>query len=145
MSTYSKRIEASRSTKPKVFGAPSGIDGMGAFAAVALSSRKKIGEMDGERITVRTARRRARKQHRLYLVELDERWAIDGSNSESPLKFVNHGCRPNIYLRIARGRLEFYALRRIRKGEELTANYGDTHHGGSLRCRCGADACVGFI
>lgn len=118
---------------------------MGAFAGVSLAPRKKIGEMRGERITVSTARRRAKKQHRLYLVELDARWAIDGSSSESPLKFVNHGCQPNTFTRISSGRLEFYALRRIRKGEELTANYGETHHSGSLRCRCGADACVGFI
>lgn len=145
MKTSSKRLNASSSTEQKVFSAPSAIDGMGAFARVSLAPRKKIGEMGGERITVRAARRRAKKQHRLYLVELDERWAIDGSSSDSPLRFVNHGCQPNTYLRIALGRLEFYALRRIKKGEELTANYGDTHHGGSLRCRCGTDNCVGFI
>ena len=145
MSVRSKRTPASRSAKPKVFSAPSKIDGMGAFAGVTLAPRKKIGEMGGERITVRTAQRRAKQQHRLYLVELDERWAIDGSSSDSPLKFVNHGCRPNIYLRVASGRLEFYALRRISKGEELTANYGETHHRGSLRCRCGTEGCIGFI
>lgn len=142
---HSTRIKASSSEKKKVFCAPSRIDGMGAFAGVSLEPRKKIGEMQGERITVRTARRRAKKQRRLYLVEIDARWAIDGSSSESPLKFVNHGCQPNTFLRIALGRVEFYALRRIRKGEELTANYGDTHHRGSLRCRCGANKCVGFI
>jgi SET domain-containing protein len=145
MKTRSKRTAAPSATKQKVFGAPSKIDGMGAFAGVSLAPRKKIGEMEGERITIRTARRRAKQQHRLYLVELDERWAIDGSSSDSPLKFVNHGCQPNTFLRVASGRLEFYALRRIRKGEELTANYGDTHHRGSLRCRCGADGCIGFI
>lgn len=145
MKTHSKRAKASSPNKQKVFGAPSGIDGMGAFAGVSLAPRKKIGEMGGERISVRTARRRAKQGHRLYLVELDDHWAIDGSKSESPLRFVNHGCQPNTFTRIASGRLEFYALRRIRKGEELTANYGETHHRGSLPCRCGAENCVGFI
>ena len=40
---------------------------------------------------------------------------------------------------------EFYALRDIRKGEELTVDYEDSHHEGRLRCRCGAARCRGWI
>jgi len=33
----------------------------------------------------------------------------------------------------------------VAPGEELTANYGETHHEGQLRCRCGAPGCVGRL
>ena len=43
------------------------------------------------------------------------------------------------------GRIEFYALRDITPGEEITVNYGETHHGGTLACRCGGEGCVGWL
>ena len=30
-------------------------------------------------------------------------------------------------------------------GEEITVNYGETHHEGRLACRCGAPNCVGRL
>jgi SET domain-containing protein len=41
--------------------------------------------------------------------------------------------------------VEFYALRDIEPGEEITVNYGETHHDGQLACRCGAPGCVGRL
>jgi SET domain-containing protein len=41
--------------------------------------------------------------------------------------------------------IEFYALRDILPGEELTYRYGYNHHEGTLRCRCGAPNCRGFV
>ena len=37
---------------------------------------------------------------------------------------------------------EQHALRAIAPGEEITVNYGETHHEGKLRCQCGAPNCV---
>ena len=58
---------------------------------------------------------------------------------------INHSCQPNAVLRIRQGRVEFYAMRDVRMGEELTVNYGETHHEGKLACRCGAPGCVGRL
>ena len=121
------------------------IDGQGAFAAEAMPARRKIGEIRGEAVSVREARRRARGVARIMIVELSETRAIDASNSTDPLRFTNHSCRPNAVLRIRQGRVEFYAMRDIAAGEELTANYGETHHEGKLRCHCGAPGCVGRL
>ncbi len=121
------------------------IDGQGAFAGEAIPARRKIGEIRGEAISVREARRRARGMARIMLVELSDKRAIDASNSPDPLRFTNHSCRPNAVLRIRQGRVEFYAMRDVPAGEELTVNYGETHHEGKLRCRCGAADCVGLI
>jgi SET domain-containing protein len=121
------------------------IDGRGAFAGEAIPARRKIGEIRGEAISVREARRRAKGAKRIMIVELSEKRAIDASQSTDPLRYTNHSCRPNAVLRIRQGRVEFYAMRDVRVGEELTVNYGETHHEGKLRCRCGAAGCVGRI
>lgn len=124
---------------------PSPIDGRGAFAAEPIAARRKIGEVRGEAISVREARRRAKALQRIMIVELSERTAIDASRSDDPLRFVNHSCRPNAVLRIRQGRVEFYAMRDIVRGEEITAGYGETHHEGRLACRCGVPGCVGRL
>ena len=124
---------------------PSPIDGQGAFAAEPIPARRKIGEIRGEAISVKEARRRAKGVARIMIVELSERRAIDASRSTDPLRFTNHSCQPNAVLRIRQGRVEFYAMRDVRLGEELTVNYGETHHEGKLRCRCGAANCIGRI
>ncbi len=120
---------------------PSPIDGQGAFATEPIPARRKIGEIRGEAIAVREARRRAREQQRIMIVEVSERRAIDASQSADPLRFTNHSCRPNVVLRIRQGRIELYAMRDIAAGEELTADYGETHHAGRLQCRCGVAGC----
>ena len=124
---------------------PSRIDGQGAFAGEAIPARRKIGEIRGESISVRTARQRAKGQQRIMIVEVSDRRAIDASQSTDPLRYTNHSCRPNAVLRIRQGRVEFYAMRDLARGEEITVNYGETHHEGRLRCRCGAPGCVGRL
>ena len=125
--------------------APSQIDGQGAFAAEPIPPRLKIGEIRGESITVAEARIRATRSERIMIVELSARKAIDFSKSADPMRYTNHSCQPNARLCIRQGRVEFYALRAINQGEELTVNYGETHHEGRLRCLCGAPGCKGNL
>jgi uncharacterized protein len=125
--------------------APSAIDGQGAFAAEAIPPRLKIGEIRGESISVADARIRATRHERIMIVEVSARKAIDFSRSNDPMRYTNHSCRPNARLSIRQGRVEFYALRAIATGEEITVNYGETHHAGKLVCRCGAPGCVGRL
>ena len=121
------------------------IDGRGAFAAEAIPPRRKIGEIRGESIRVAEARIRATRTERVMIVELSHRRAIDFSKSADPMRFTNHSCRPNARLCIRAGRVEFYALRAIAPGEEITVDYGPTHHEGRLACRCGAPGCIGWL
>lgn len=121
------------------------IDGFGAFAAEPIPPHRKIGEIRGERISVAEARRRAQGLQRIMIVEVSARHAIDASKSEDPMRFTNHSCQANARLQIRDGRVEFYALRAIAPGEEITVNYGETHHEGTLACRCGAPGCIGWL
>jgi SET domain-containing protein len=124
---------------------PSPIDGQGAFAAEAVPARLKIGEIRGESISVAQARIRATRAERIMIVELSDRKAIDFSRSPDPMRYTNHSCRPNARLCIRQGRVEFYALHAIAAGEEITVDYGETHHDGKLPCRCGVPGCRGNL
>jgi len=123
----------------------SAIDGHGVFAAEYIPPRLKIGEIRGEAISCAEGRRRAAGLQRIMIVEISSRTAIDASKSTDPMRFTNHSCQANARLAIIAGRIEFYALRPIAPGEEITVNYGVTHHEGKLRCRCGAEGCVGML
>ena len=125
--------------------APSRIDGQGAFAAEAIPPRLKIGEIRGQTISVADARIRATRHERIMIVEVSQRRAIDFSKSSDVMRFTNHSCRPNARLCIRQGRVEFYALRAIAPGEEITVDYGETHHDGKLACRCGTPRCRGAL
>jgi SET domain-containing protein len=124
---------------------PSRIDGLGVFAAQAIAGGRKIGEIRGESISIDDARIRATRSERIMIVELSPRRAIDFSKSADAMRYTNHSCQPNARLDIRQGRVEFYALRAIAVGEEVTVNYGETHHQGTLTCRCGAVGCIGRL
>jgi hypothetical protein len=124
---------------------PSPIDGLGVFALQPIAAARKIGEIRGESISVDEARIRATRSERIMIVELSPRRAIDFSKSTDPMRYTNHCCRPNARLDIRQGRVEFYALRAIAVGEEITVHYGQTHHQGRLACRCGAAGCTGWL
>jgi SET domain-containing protein len=121
------------------------IDGQGAFAAEPIPPRLKIGEIRGESISVAEARIRATRHERVMIVEVSARKAIDFHKSSDPMRYTNHSCQPNARLTIRAGRVEFYALRPIMAGEEITVNYGPTHHDGKLACRCGVPGCAGWL
>lgn len=121
------------------------IQRFGLFTDAAIAARKKLGEYTGELISVAEGRRRAKRRKRIAIVEVDYKVAIDGSVNGGPFRFINHSCEPNVYIRIAYGRVEFYSLRRIRAGEELTCDYGLSLHEGRLACHCGAAKCRRWI
>jgi SET domain-containing protein len=128
--------------------AKSKIAGTGAYSITDIPARKKIGNIDGEIISYREAQRRVKKQpgNVLFMVEFDnEPIALDASVNSNELRHVNHSCEPNTFMRRAYRMVEYYALKKIKKGEELTCDYGETHHEGTLPCKCGAKNCRGFI
>ena len=128
-----------------VFVRRSEIDGHGVFAAEMIPPRLKIGEIRGEAISCAEGRRRAASLQRIMIVEISPRTAIDASKSTDPMRFTNHSCQANARLAIIAGRIEFYALRPIAPGKEITIDYGETHHEGKLRCRCGAQGCIEML
>jgi SET domain-containing protein len=121
------------------------IHGKGLYAKKTIPARRKIGSLSGETISKKAARKKARLNESIYIVELWNGKALDASVINNELKFINHSCRPNTFMRTLGNHVEFYALRSIKANEELTCNYGPTHHDGKKECSCGAPGCKGFI
>jgi uncharacterized protein len=125
--------------------AKSKIAGKGAYALQKIPARKKIGDLGGVIITMKEAMQLIKKLKVINCVELDNNLALNASANPNDMRFINHSCGPNTYLRVMKDRVEFYALKNIKKGEELSCDYGETHHEGTLPCKCGAKNCRGFI
>ena len=129
----------------------SSIHGRGVFATRYIRKGTRILEYKGERISNREADKRyddtKMKRHHTFLFTLDKKTVIDGAISAGggDASFINHSCDPNVFIRCTPQRAEFYARRAIRRGEELTCDYGESQHNGTLPCRCGAANCRGFI
>ncbi len=124
------------------------IAGQGAFAGEDIPARRKLGNMGGVIISYREAQRRVKLQpgNVLFMVEFDHgNIALDASVDSNELRYINHSCDPNTFMRRAYKKVEFYTRRPVRKGEELTCDYGETHHDGKLPCKCGAANCRGAI
>lgn len=102
--------------------AKSKIDGKGLYCDETIRARAKIGELTGALVSHRTARRKAAKVRRLAIVEFDDGMAIDGSINGNEFRYINHSCCPNTFMRVFQHHIEFYSLRDIRPGEELTPN-----------------------
>jgi len=138
------RIFYSSAIYDKLAVGPSAITGRGLFAGCTIPARAKIGEFEGEVISIREARRRAGGRKVVAIIELAGK-AIDATATRRGFRYINHSCAPNSFTRLTEHRAEFYALRTLRAGEELTVNYGESHHDGKLPCKCGVATCSGWI
>ena len=124
------------------------IERYGVFAGEAIPPRKRVIQYTGERISEREAMRRAIKMlragmpGRTYTVRLNRLSKLDGSVRGSGAEFINHSCDPNLSMRQIRGQIFLYSFRKIRRGEELTVDYGFRC---SCPCRCGSPKCRGTM
>lgn len=123
------------------------IDRLGVFADEPIPRDTKVIRYTGEKITNRQAERRwarrllAGKNPRVYTIQLNRHWAVDGAVGGSGAEFINHSCDPNLTVRKMRGQVFLYSRKTIRAGQELTVDYGFRCE----PCHCGARTCRGTI
>jgi uncharacterized protein len=124
------------------------IERFGVFAEEPIPSGKLVIEYTGEQITPRERRRRALRQFalggnvRVCTISLTSRCILDASSGGSGAELINHSCDPNLTVRKSRGRIFLYSHKNIRRGQELTFDYG--FHC-SCPCRCGSRKCRGTM
>ncbi len=133
----------------------SSIHNRGLFARCDIPNDAAIIEYIGEKISKKESTRRgleleakARKTGgaAVYIFTLNKRQDIDGGFPGNPARLINHSCDANCEAYIIRGRIWIYSIKEIKKGDELTYNYGfelDTWE--DHPCRCGKAGCVGYI
>ena len=143
-------------TSPYVVVRHSKIHGNGVFAKKDIPKGAKVIEYVGEKVTKKESDKRAddvieRASHKageglVYMFELNKRYDIDGNVSWNTARFINHSCDPNCETDIENDRIWITAIKDIKKGEELSYDYGyDFEHYEDHPCKCGSKNCVGFI
>jgi|TARA_B100001093_G_scaffold311502_1_gene297309 SET domain-containing protein len=133
----------------------SSIHERGLFATKSLKAGARVVQYVGEKISKKEASERALEwEHKakksgeglVYIFELDDQWDIDGRIGENPARYINHSCDGNCEAINDAGEIWIIAERSIKKGEELTYDYGyDMEHFLDHPCLCGTSQCVGFI
>jgi len=131
------------------------IHGTGVFAARDLRKGERIVEYKGQRIDKEESERRglalmAKSQSdggaAVYIFTLDDHWDLDGDQPENDARLINHSCDPNCEAWNYDNRLFIEACRPIKKGEELSFNYGfSAETWEDHPCRCGTARCTGYI
>ncbi len=131
------------------------IHGRGVYAAQDLEPEEQIIEYVGEYIDKDVSEERAWAQAAhaeasgdaaVYIFTLDKKWDIDGNVPWNDARLINHSCEPNCEAWIEEDSIFIYAVVPIKKGEELTFDYGfDIECYQDHPCRCGKKSCVGYI
>jgi SET domain-containing protein len=79
-----------------------------------------------------------------HLNEIDkETWEI----MSPPGRLVNHSCDPNaISKESSKKKVPYFALRDIKRGDEITVDYRINAHTGNVwKCYCGSKHCLGWV
>ena len=116
----------------------SGIHGWGVYATDPIPEDTRIVEYKGELVTQAEGWRREKRylpRQRIWIFNIDDRWARDAAVGGNIARYVNHACRPNCYTDIIDRTIWIIAARRIRRGEELTYDY-NTEGVAGIPCRC---------
>ena len=123
---------------PAIVRRRSAISGWGVYAAQTIDEDTRIVEYKGELVSQAEGWRREQRylpRHRIWIFNINDRWARDAAVGGNVARYVNHACRPNCYTDIEGRTIWILAARRIRKGEELTYDY-NTEGVAGIRCLC---------
>jgi uncharacterized protein len=123
---------------PRLVRRRSSISGWGVYAAQPIEEDARIVEYKGELVTQVEGWRREQRylpRHRIWIFNINERWARDAAFGGNIARYINHACRPNCYTDIVGRHVWVFASRRIRRGEELTYDY-NTEGVAGIQCLC---------
>ena len=125
------------------------IDNRGLYAATNIKKDTKIIEYKGKIITVKETETNPKfdNDKAIYLFNLNKKYDLDGDFKYNTARLINHSCDPNCEVDGVGLKLWIYALKDIKKNEELTYDYGFSFDKDykDFPCKCGAKKCVGFI
>jgi len=116
----------------------SAISGWGVYAAQPIEEDTFIVEYKGQLVPQAEAWRREQRylpRQRIWLFNINTRWARDAAFGGNIARYINHACHPNCYVDVIGQHIWIRASRDIRKGEELTYDY-NTDGVAGIRCRC---------
>ncbi len=152
MTSPSKKTSTTSAAKPAIIVRNSPVHGRGVFATRNIPADTFLIEYEGERISDKEASKRhgldPENPYHTFFFSLESGKMIDGGVDGSDARWINHACEPNCEAREEKKRVNIYALRDIKRGEELNYDYGlvvEDRQTKALKkayeCRCGAETC----
>ena len=133
----------------KYFRKKSGINNLGLFAKGDINKGEKVIEYKGRKFTHKQVEENDRfdNSKAIYLFTLNERYVLDGDTKTNTAKYINHSCDPNCEVDIIKGKIWIIAIKDIKKGDELSYDYGFGYDADfrQFPCKCGSKNCCGYI
>lgn len=133
------------------------VHGSGVFAKKTIPKGTRIFEYAGERVLkANLAKDLADGLTSLvYVMNLNETFAIDGERGGNDARFINHSCNPNCEVLYFNGTPFIYAIQEIAEGDEISFDYKygseadaevtDEQKREWFPCYCGASNCRGTL
>ena len=127
----------------------SNIDNKGLYAAKNIKAGKIVIYYKGKLVTKKEVEKNPKfdNDKAIYLFNLNNRYDLDGDFKYNDARLINHSCNPNCEVEGKGLKLWITAIRDIKKGEELSYDYGFGYDEDYKQfvCKCGAKNCVGYI
>jgi len=127
----------------------SNIDNKGLCAAKSIKSGKIIINYKGKLVTKKEVEKNPKfdNDKAIYLFNINKRYDMDGDFKYNDARLINHSCNPNCEVEGKGLKLWIVAIKDIKKGEELSYDYGFGYDEDYKQfvCKCGAKNCVGYI
>ena len=127
----------------------SNIDKKGLYASKDIKSGVKIIDYVGKLFTKKETQQNSKFDNTrdIYLFDINEKYDLDGDFKWNAARLINHSCNPNCEVEGEGLKLWISSLGEIKKGEELTYDYGFGYDADykQFPCKCRSINCVGYI
>ncbi len=121
----------------------------GLSAATDIKKGQKIIQYKGKKVSLSKVEIDPKydNEKEIYLFNLNKRYDLDGDFKFNTARLINHSCNPNCEVLEDNKQLWIFAIRKIKKNEELTYDYGFSFDKDYKQyvCKCGSKNCVGYI
>ena len=125
------------------------IDRNGLYANCDISKGTRIIEYQGKVISVKKSEIDPKFDNgkAIYLFNINKKYDLDGDFKFNTARLINHSCEPNCEVFGKGLKIWVYAMKNIKKGDELSYDYGFSFDKNfrQFPCKCGSKQCVGYI
>ena len=125
------------------------IDKRGLYACRDIKKGTRIIEYKGRIISAKKSETDPKFDNNkaIYLFNINKKLDLDGDFKFNIARLINHSCEPNCEVFGSGNKVWIYAMRNIKKGDELSYDYGFSFDENYKQypCKCGSAKCVGYI
>eukprot|EP00106_Octopus_bimaculoides_P022470 XP_014789912.1 PREDICTED: uncharacterized protein LOC106883428 isoform X2 [Octopus bimaculoides] len=129
------------------------IHGRGLFCKRNIDAGEMVIEYAGEVIRAELTDKREKfyesKGIGCYMFRIDDVEVVDATMHGNAARFINHSCDPNCYSKViqvdGKKHIVIFAMRPIKRGEELTYDYKFPIEDIKIACTCGSRRCRKYL